>query len=64
MKLETVGDLRLYLDAHEVEDSAALMIWAGRAWEAPFVANKASTFNSERVAEMLFFGRRAGEGIS
>ena len=63
MKIETVGDLRLYLDAHEVEDSAALMLWTGSAWEAPLVANKASTFNSERVAEILFFGRQAGEGI-
>ncbi len=64
MKLETGGDLRAYLATHEVEDSAALMIWAGRAWEAPLVANKASTFNSERGAEVLLFGRRAGEGIS
>ena len=58
MKLETVGDLRLYLAAHEVEDSAALMIWAGRAREAPLVANIASTLNSERVAEILLFGKK------
>lgn len=60
MKIETVGDLRLYLDAHKVEDSVVLKVWTGCEWEQPLVANVGETFGRSKVVEILLFGKEKG----